>query len=47
MVVWLLLAFPLLRVFVHLDWPNTVPLAAAFAVGSILAERPRLEATMA
>ena len=33
--VWALLAIPLARVFAHADWPNTVPLAAIFAVGVI------------
>ena len=35
----LLIALPLIRVFVHWDWPNSVPLAAALAVVSILLER--------
>ena len=37
-VLWLLAALPLVRVFVHWDWPNTVPAAAAFAVATILLE---------
>ena len=37
-VVGILLVVPLMRVFVHEDWPNTAPLAAAFAVGTILFE---------
>lgn len=33
--VWTLLAIPLARVFVHQDWPNTVPLAALLAIAGI------------
>ena len=49
--VWALLALPLARVFVHADWPNTVPIAAAFAVCVIafpaMTPRHRLRATAA
>lgn len=33
--VWTLLLIPLLRVFVHQDWPNTAPLAAGLAVAAL------------
>jgi hypothetical protein len=39
LVVWALVAIPLVRVFVHEDWPNTIPLAALFAVFSIVFEK--------
>ena len=38
---WIFLAIPLARVFVHADWPNTVPLAAAFAVCAMALEAHR------
>ncbi|MCH8614778.1 DUF2029 domain-containing protein [Sphingomonas sp. SM33] len=40
---WVLIAVPLVRVFFDGDWPNTVPLAAAFSVLAIAAEARRGE----